>query len=95
MENFDLKKYLAEGKLLKEEKTIEVDGLQMYTYNPFKEGSFGVDSSKEIPMKYAGEANNLDDIMELVSRLPDTVKELQVPYDLNFGPSGGTFHTKL
>jgi len=94
MDNFDLKKYLAEGRLLKEEKTIEVDGLQMYTYNPFKEGSFGVDSSKEIPMKYAGEANNLDDIMELDSRLPDTVKELQVPYDLNFGPSGGTFSYK-
>ncbi len=94
MNNFDLRRYLAEGKLLKEEKTIEVDGLQMYTYNPFKEGSFGVDNSKEIPMKYAGEANNLDDIMKLVSRLPDTIKELQVPYDLNFGPDGGTFSYK-
>ena len=91
MDNFDLKKYLAEGRLLKEEETIEVDGLQMYTYSPFKEDGSGIDWGKKIPMKYAGEANNLDDIMELVSRLPDTVKELQVPYDLNFGGNGGTF----
>ena len=94
MNNFDLRRYLAEGKLLKEEKTIEVDGLQMYTYNPFKENSFGIDRDKNLPMKYAGEANNLDDIMKLVSRLPDTIKELQVPYDLNFGPDGGTFSYK-
>ena len=86
MDNFDLKKYLAEGRLLKEEKTMEVDGIQMYTYS--------VDGDKEIPMKYAGEANNLDDIMKLVSRLPDTVKELEVPYDLYFGPNLQTFKYK-
>ena len=84
---------LAEGRIF-ETKTIEVDGLQMYTYSPFKDKSFGVDGDKEVPMKYAGEANNLDDIMKLVSRLPDTVKELEVPYDLYFGPSLQTFKYK-
>ena len=84
---------LSEGRIF-EAKTIEVDGLQMYTYSPFKDKSFGVDGDKEVPMKYAGEANNLDDIMKLVSRLPDTVKELEVPYDLYFGPSLQTFKYK-
>ena len=97
MNNFNLRKFLTENKLtpnsksVNEEKTIEVDGLQMHTYSPFKEDGSGIDWGKKIPMKYAGETNNLDDIMELVSRLPDTVKELQVPYDLNFGGNGGTF----